>query len=404
MILLLSALALADDDEPALEAGETITGDALRPELGAIEERGEEIDLVETDSAWNARVVYGARALSLEEDFVGQVQQGCELIFERNYPVAKKHWKQMGADWPGRGIEHAGLVLVYQSLMMENFDFRWEKSYARSYDAAMSELDVALATPGHEGWDHFLSAAMLGVEAIHLMRKEEYLPAIWRGLEAVEHVDVVRIEAPDFKDVLVGDGLYKYWRSVVTMSYKALPDFGDQRADGIADMVQAEKEAVFLGPGSTLALSFTWIEERKMDKALDSALKNHRAYPDNVVNNLVLARIYLGQRRFRDSKKILDQVIEDAPDNQRVHYYLATVNQKLKDYSKAEEHIDIYLSFDLLPYYEAQAYHRKGELYFRRQEYARAEGFYKKAVKIDGYKPAKKRLEKLKEMRKAGKY
>ncbi len=403
MILLFATLALADD-ETAVEASETITGDAERPELGEVEERASEVDLVEAEGEWNARVVYGARALSLEEDFVGQVQRGCELIFERQYGTAKKHWKQMGKDWPDRGIEHAGHVLVYQALMMENFDFAWEKSYKKSNDAAMAELELAIDEPGREGWDHFLAAAMLGVEAIHLMRKEDYLPAIWRGLEAVEHVDVVRQVAPDFKDVLLGDGLYKYWRSVVTMSYKALPDFGDERADGIADMVQAEKEAVFLGPGATLALAFTWIEERKMDKALSSTLKNHRAYPDNVVNNLVLSRVYLFQKRYKDSKKILDEVVADAPENERVHYYLATVNQKLKDYSAAEEEIDLYLSFDLLPYYEAQAYHRKGELYFRRKDYATAEAWFKKAVKTDGYKPAKRRLEKLKKMRKDGEY
>ena len=143
MILLFATLALADD-EPAVEASETITGDAERPELGEVEERASEVDLVEAEGEWNARVVYGARALSLEEDFVGQVQRGCELIFERQYGTAKKHWKQMGKDWPDRGIEHAGHVLVYQALMMENFDFAWEKSYKKSNDAAMAELELAI--------------------------------------------------------------------------------------------------------------------------------------------------------------------------------------------------------------------------------------------------------------------
>lgn len=402
MIWLLATLAFAEDDD-RLE-GETITGDAVRPELGDVEDRGASLDLVETGSKWNARVVYGARALALEEDFVGGVQRGCELIYKRRYKDAKSHWAQMGEDWPGRAIEHAGMVLVWQALMMENFDFQFEKQYDRSYAKAMEESEAAIEEPGREGWDHFIAAAMLGVEAIHVMRKEDYLPAIWTGLEAVEHVKHVREHAPDFKDVLLGDGLYKYWRSVITMSSKALPDFGDERAEGIADMIQAENEAVFLGPGATMALAFTWIEERKTDKALASTLKNHRAYPDNVVNNLILARVYLSQRRFKDSKKILDQVLEDAPDNQRVQYYLATVNQKLADYPQAMEHVDTYLSFDLLPYYEAQGYHRKGEIYFRTKKYEQAEAWYKKSVKTDGYKPAKKRLEKLKVMKKEGKY
>ena len=49
-------------------------------------------------------------------------------------------------------------------------------------------------------------------------------------------------------------------------------------------MQQAERESVFLRPAIEYALTYTWIEERKMLKAESTALRLHRAYPDNVVN------------------------------------------------------------------------------------------------------------------------
>ncbi|MCP4810068.1 MAG: tetratricopeptide repeat protein [Proteobacteria bacterium] len=399
MIWLLSTLAFAQDDEP----DGSITGGAA-PELGEVEERvTTDIDAsAPTDGEWPARVYVGAKALGLEVDFVGQTHQGVQLVYKRQYGPAKKHWNAMTEDWPGRGIGNTGLVITYQALMMENFDFNWEKSYYKANTAAAEELNASLEKPGAQAWEHFLLGALGGVEAIHMMRKSEFMGAIWRGVEAMEHIDQVKVLAPDFKDVLVGDGLYKYWRSVVTLTSKALPNFGDERADGIADMKQAEKEAVFMGPGATLALAFTWIEEKKMAKALDSAETNHKAYPHNVVNNLVYGRVLLHQKRYREADSVFQTVLEDAPENKRSHYYLATSYVKQDRLDEAESHIDTYMGFALDDYYQAQACHRKADIYWRRKNYAQAEDWYRKAVKTDGYKASKKRLAKIKQMKKDG--
>src|SRR5690606_28993051 len=138
---------------------------------------------------------------------------------------------------------------------------------------------AALAIPGNEGWEHFLMAGVAGIEAIHTMRKESYLPALQLAFEAMDHVQRSKEAAPAFVDLLLADGMYNYWRTVVTMSTPLLPDFGDHRVEGIEQMQKVEIEGVFLGPPTTLALAFTWIEERKHRNALIACLKNQRAYP-----------------------------------------------------------------------------------------------------------------------------
>lgn len=404
MIALLAALAHAQDPDLS-EEGETITSGPAA-QLGAIEERAASFDdsVVPSGGEWPARVYWGAEALGLEVDFIGQSHHGCQLLYKRDYAGAKKHFNGMNKDWPGRGMGNTGLVFVYQALMMENFDFAWERSYLKANTAAFEELEASLEAPGAQAWEHFLVGALQGIEAIHMMRKSEFMGAIWKGVEAIGHIDEVKATAPGFKDVLLGDGLYKYWRSAVSMSSKALPDFGDKRAEGIADMKQAEREAVFVGPGATIALAFTWIEERKMSKALDAALVNHKAYPNNVVNNQVLARVYLYQKRYREADGVLHEILDDAPENQRAHYYLATSYMKQDRLDEAMSHIDTYLGFSLTDYYQAQASHRKGDVYWKRKNYPQAESWYKKAVKADGYKASKKRLAKLKQMKKDGVY
>jgi tetratricopeptide (TPR) repeat protein len=400
MFLALLALpALAQGEDEDVEEGETITTRADRSALQATEAVAGAVPPREHGSA---KVLLGARALNLEEDFVGRAVTGCELLYGRRYAESKKHFDGMAEDYPGRGIGEMAKVLIYQARMMENFDFRFDGAYQRASDAAIQELTEGLESPGAESWEHFGIGTLKGVQAIHMMRKTQFLPAIWKGVEALDHINEVKALAPDFKDVLLGDGLFKYWRSVVSMDSKALPDFEDERQQGIQDMLTAEKEAVFLGPGATLGLAFTWIEEREMSKALEYTMANHRAYPDNIVNNMVLARVYLYQRRYEDSLGVLRQIQSDDADNRRSWYYTSTVQLRLREYDEAFAAIDHYLGFELEPYYRAQALHRKADIHYRLKQYDEAEKLYKAAVKADGYKPSKRRLEMIKDKRKAG--
>ena len=195
-------------------------------------------------------------------------------------------------------------------------------------------------------------------------------------------------------DAHLGDGLYLYWRSVVTLSHKALPSFGDARPEGIQKMQTVEREGVFLSPGATLGLAFTWIEERDTPRALEACQKNHRRYPDNVINNLVASRVHLSRRELTQSLKKLDEVLEDAPDNERAHYYYATVYLRMGRLEDAERALDTYLGFNLEPDQRAQALYRKGDVALRREHFGDARGHYEQSASL-GYKPAAEKLTRL---------
>ena len=209
--------------------------------------------------------------------------------------------------------------------------------------------------------------------------------------------------APRFYDPLLGTGLYEYWRSAVSMNTKALPDWGDHRAEGIVKMQTVESDGVFLGPGATMALAFTWIEERDMKRALGSCLRNYRSYPDNIINNLVLARVYIYTREYDSALRILNEILADDPQNQRSHYYLSTVYLRKGEVDRAQTEIDKYMSFPLENDMKAQGMHRKGDICMKRQQYKEAENYYKEAVKLADYGPSKQKLTRIEKMKKEGK-
>jgi len=339
--------------------------------------------------------------LSVPPEFVHECRQGLDKIFLRDYKGAKAQFDKMAVVNRGWGVGTVGQVLVWQALMLENFDFKYESQYQTAHRASRMELEEALQIPGNEAWENFLLAGILGIESIHLMRQEEFVKALNRGYEAMKAVEKTQKLAPDFTDINLGDGLFNYWVSVVSKHTKLIPDMGDKREVGIQQLLLVERSAVFLQPPATLALTFTWIEEGKKREALKSGLRNHRKYPDNIINNQVLGRVYMYNRMYEDSERIFQHVMKVDPKNQRAHYYIARLYLRWGKLKKADSHLATYLAFtDIDNNQRADALYYLGNLRMRQKNQKDAEKAWKEAVKVAKHERSKRRLEKLKAKKK----
>ncbi len=401
--LLLPVAARADDDDdvetvmgrqlPALEVDDPTRGVLTREERAAFDERD-----------FSTVVYRGASVLDLEPAYVHGIREGLELLYLREYKGARDHFAQLDKQFPGTGISAAANTLVWQALMLENFDFEFDTQYWAASKVARAELEAALDQPGQEAWEHFLLGGMIGIEAIHTMRHERYLPALQLAFDAMDQIARSKEHAPDFTDLLLADGMYNYWRSVVTISTDLLPDFGDNRVTGIQQMTLVEQQGIFLGPPATLSLAFTWLEERELKRAVTSCVKNKRRYPDNVINNLMLGNVYTYMRKFDSAIRSYDDILRVAPDNRRVHYYRGVALMRSGQRDEARASFQKYLSFPYMEDYQrAGAHYRLGQVYYKDKDYSAARAEYKAAVKINGHRAADKRLDRMKAQKKAGK-
>ncbi len=352
--------------------------------------------------AYSARVKRGAKVLNMREDFVRDCILAVEHLYNRRYTEAKAGFAAMGKRYPGSGIEPAGHVLVWQALMLENFDYRYVPQYEVAARQARVELQVAIQEPGNDAWEHFLMGGMLGIDSIHTMRTGEYLKALSRGVEAMKFIVQAQKHAPEFVDAFLGDGLFNYWRSVISMSTKAIPNLGDTRAKGIAQMQQVEREGIFLAPASTLALVFTWMEEGDMPKALAQCEKNKKLYPGNVINNLVHGRVYMYMRKHAEAEAIFIDVIRQDPQNQRVHYYMSRMYLRKGDLTRARSAIDTYLAFKLDDETRGYAYYQKGLIDYRLKKWDEAQASFEESWRLARLDMAKSRLESIKTKRAGG--
>ncbi len=399
-----------EDDGTAVE--ESVTGKKVPPlpsepqAVSVSTQRLEQIakEKAAEDSPYPATTYLGAETLKLDPQYVFEVQRGVELIFLRDYTGARNHFEKLDAAYPGTGVAEVVDIMVWQALMLENFDFRFDKQYWTSSEKARKTLDEALKKPGAEGWEHMLYTGVSGIESIHTMRQSQYTKALSLAFEAMGHLKESKENAPEFPDLLLADGMYNYWRSVVTMTSKVLPDFGDRRVEGIEQVKSVEQAGVFLGPAATLSMAFTWLEEGQMKKALASCQKNRRAYPNNVVNNLVTGSTYIYMKQYDNALTVFDEVLATDPKNKRVRYWRGVAYLKKGDVDKAISELTTYVGYDYLEKYQrAAAYWRLGTALQRKKDFAGAAANYEKAIEIDKHKGARKSLNKLKERRKEGK-
>jgi tetratricopeptide (TPR) repeat protein len=410
MIHLLAALAFAraqDEGDKEQEQAEiqhdTVTGKKPPPIAQPIPEP--KVPPAEGGSIgmYPATVVRSARALNVDVAMLNEAYRGVQALYARDYKMAKTVFDGFDAKYPNTGVAAVGNVLVWQAMMLENFDFKYEPQYQATYRQARQQLEQALDVPGNEAWEHFLLGGILGVDAISTMRHGDFVKALNRGYEAMKSIDRCEELAPDFVDARLGDGLYDYWRSVVTLNSKVLPAFGDHRARGIAEIEAVEAGGTFLGPAASLALVFTWLEESEYKKALAAALVNYRAYPRNVINDLVVGRVYYYVRDYANSERVFREVEAIAPENVYVHYNFATLYTRMHDYARAQEAIDRYLSFELTPDFKAAAWYKKGNIHFAQKQYREAQTAYEQALKLDsGMKRAKAGLERVKKINAGG--
>ncbi|MBA2322399.1 MAG: hypothetical protein H0V89_14740 [Deltaproteobacteria bacterium] len=403
MIALLALAALAADpveqDESLSGFDRSGRGEVEIPFVGPAAPPG----VLEKETASGESAKRGAAQRAMDPAFVAGIQDGLQKLYRREYAESKAHFVRLEGSYPNTGVAAVVDVLIWQARMLENFDFQYAAQYEAASKVARVSLDNALKTQGNEAWEHFLYAGVVGIEAIHTVRTGSYLPALQLAFEAMDHVATTRELAPDFTDLLLADGMYNYWRTVLTKSSRFLPDFGDKRAEGLTQMAEVESRGIFLGAAGTLSLTFSYIEEGKYDLALGRCQHNRSRYPDNVINNLLTGTTYIYLRKYPDALRIFDEVRVEDPENRRVRYWRGIALLRGGSIDDSEREFKAYLGSPYLEkWQQSSTWWRLGQLYQRAQRYVEADAAYAQAVDVDGHDPSKAALHALRDQRRRG--
>lgn len=334
-----------------------------------------------------------AAMLKVPLDLFVTARKGCQLLFARRYREAKTVFDDISARYPTTGVGPLGVAILYQALMFENFDWKYDAQFRNASAMARAQLEQGLSESGGETMKEFVLAAIGGIDAVHSLRKGDYLQALGSALVAIRALDQTEEQAPGLYDAKIGDGMYLYWRSVVTASSSFLPDFPDRRADGIRALMQAESGGVLLGPGASLVMSYSYIEERDWPAALAEVDKNASVYPDCIVNALTRGRILTAMGRYPDAIAVYDHVIAQQAQNERVYYFRGIVQNRQGNVADAITDWTTYLAYPSPPpEYKGQTWFRLGLARTSTGDTEGARAAFTEGAKLDNG-PSKKALE-----------
>lgn len=274
-----------------------------------------------------------ATVLRTDPAKIAAAREGIEYLYARDLPAARRSFDTITVRWPTSGLGPLGLAILYQERMFENEDFQYEAPYEAARDAARTQLARGFAVPGDEALENFVLASVLGIDAIHLLRRHRAVGALAAAYEGVHALERCKEAAPAFVDPILGDGMFLFWRTVVAERSALIPAFPDRQEEGIRLMQRAEREATFLGPAAGLALAVAWRDESRPELALAQTVRLAERYPHNVLNAVTRFELLLSLQRYEEALALLSAL--DADEVPRVWFHRGTALGRLERWSEA---------------------------------------------------------------------
>ena len=342
-----------------------------------------------------AREFTGENTLGVETDLMQRTQQGLEMIYQRQHKEALRHFREVREIYPDSPAGSFGRSVVFQAMMLENFDYGYRDTYQVEAEKALALVERALNSPDQKAWNYFLYAGIIGLDGLDRVREGDYLTAFNKGWDALEAMKKSKRHAPEFADPDLGIGIYNYWRTAITSRVDFLPKFGDHRAEGIQQMEHARDNGMLVWAGASFALSYTYMEERDYDKAIAECITLQAEYPNSIINNMLLARIYTKSKNYDGALAALEQIQQTDPSNRRVLWHIGdTYYKSRRDDDEAKQAFTEYLEHTIPAPYRCHTEYRLGQIAQRARDYAVAARHFELALQANPkYSPAKKRLE-----------
>lgn len=334
-----------------------------------------------------------ATVLRTDPAKVDAAARGVDLLYARRLPEAQVVFTDLTVRYPTSGLGPLGLAILYQERMFENDDFRFETAYTQARDATRAQVAQGLAVPGDDALENFVLASILGIDAIHLLRRHSYVSALARAYDGIRALDRCKEAAPAFVDPVLGDGMFLYWRTLVSERSALIPDFPDRREEGITKMKQAEAGATFLGPGASLALAYAYAGQGRPDLALAQTDRIAARYPGNVLNQLTRYEILLHEQRYSEAWTVVEAL--DAAAIPRVWFHRGVALGRLGRWAEAAQAYRAWLAAPPPDAEQlAQAWYRVGDAEQRAGNLAAARQALSEAARR-GHRPAAQALSRL---------
>lgn len=326
----------------------------------------------------------GASPEILKESQVGQ-----QLIFDRKYGEAQEHFHELWRKYPDSPLGTFGVMVLYNAIMFENYDFSLDQAFGQVSRSNEAIVDKIVKNEQASAWDNFLCGASAGLRAFYLIRQDKALAAMGQANIADKCLERAQKLDPKFKDVLLGQGMSLYWRSVFTQSFSSiLPFFKDQRPEGIQLMKRAVAQSILANDLSRVSLMFVYLNDRKYGEGLKLSNELVKKYPKNLIAKLHQGRFLLYRGNTKEAMAIFREVYQTDPKITVTWFFQGRGYQRMGQKEKAIAAYETFLKNHDNPAWQAYAHYNLGRIALQKKDRATAIKHFKAGHNAYGaYKP-----------------
>lgn len=268
---------------------------------------------------FSSRLSFSQKYLDYQNEEIKKLLiAGIDASFRENYPLAESSFDRLIRLAPQDPAGYFFKVALYQTEMVDyESDFK-EQEFYENVNIAKRLSAERIKSNKEDGWAYLLLGNSYGARGLYDARKGDWWSGLNNGLSAKSALkDAIR-HNPELYDAYVGLGSYHYWASVVTKAFWWLPFFGDHRKEGLKEMKLAYEKSIFSSDAAANGLVWMYIQEKKLDLAIDLASRMQSKYPQGKSFLWALAEAYYKKRDWNNArlkyKELLDKITTNSLD------------------------------------------------------------------------------------------
>ncbi|MBU1356702.1 MAG: hypothetical protein KJ620_09060 [Candidatus Edwardsbacteria bacterium] len=238
----------------------------------------------------------------ISQKFDGRIDQGLEILYQGDYDSALVIFDSFIRDNPQNPAGYFFKAGLYQTRMSAYESDFWHKYYKNSVDSAIMLCDLALDDDPKDAWAYFVRGGSFSYIAAWDAKQGKYLAAFRNGLKAVSDFKKAREADPSLYDAYIGIGSYHYFRTKATGFIKWLPFIGDDRDQGISEIITAIEKGRYSRVMGQNALLWIYTDYGRDKKALELGGALEKQYPNNPFFHWAVPEVLWRQKKWPEAE------------------------------------------------------------------------------------------------------
>ncbi|MDI6802896.1 MAG: hypothetical protein QME58_03500 [Bacteroidota bacterium] len=281
-------------------------------------------------------------------------QRGVELIYSLQFDNAKIEFQKVIKQNPDHPSGHFFLAMIEWWRIIVNPENTSNDNYFYSLlEKVIFLCDKKLESNTTDLTALFFKGGAIGFRGRLRVHREQWLYAANDGRLAIPIVHQAYNLEPTNTDVLLGMGIYNYYRDVIPEEYPIVKPFvilfpkGDKML-GVQQLKQAAEKARYANYEATYFLiQILFNYEKKYSQALPLALKLYIKFPNNPIFHRYVGRLYGSLGKWNEMKNIFLEVLDNNSKNylgynesavREAQYYLGIYHFNVGNYDSALNH------------------------------------------------------------------